>query len=64
MRAVKFINLNKTDVNEALRLLNPIIFIGQNLVHIFAAQGKIYTSLDLKKWKVKQLKSSVLTAQF
>ena len=44
----KFINLNKTDVNEVPRLLNPIIFIGQNLVHIFAAQGKIYTSLDLK----------------
>ena len=44
----KFINLNKTDVNEVSRLLHSIIFIGQNLVHIFAAQGKIYTSLDLK----------------
>lgn len=45
----KFINLNKTDINEVPRLLHSIIFIGQNLVHIFAAQGKIYTSLDLKE---------------
>lgn len=45
----KFINLNKTDVNEVPRLLHSIIFIGQNLVHIFASQGKIYTSLDLKE---------------
>lgn len=45
----KFINLNKTDVNEVPRLLHSIIFIGQNLVHIFAADGKIYTSLDLKE---------------
>nr|WP_314564194.1 hypothetical protein [uncultured Campylobacter sp.] len=45
----KFINLNKTDVNEVPRLLHSIIFIGQNLVHIFAARGKIYTSLDLKE---------------
>ena len=40
----KFINLNKTDVNEVPRLLHSIIFIGQNLVHIFAADGKIYTT--------------------
>ena len=26
-----------------------MIFIGQNLVHIFAADGKIYTNLDLKE---------------
>ena len=45
----KFINLNKTDVNEVLRLLHSIIFIGKKLVHIFAADGKIYTSLDLKE---------------
>ena len=45
----KFINLNKTDINEVPRLLHSIIFIGQNLVHIVAAQGKIYTSLDLKE---------------
>ena len=49
MRTVNFINLNKTDVNEVPRLLHSIIFIGQNLVHIFAARGKIYTSLDLKE---------------
>ena len=45
----KFINLNKTDANEAPRLLHSIIFIGQNSVHIFAARGKIYKSLDLKE---------------
>ena len=45
----KFVNLNKTDVNEVLRLLHSIIFIGKKLVHIFAADGKIYTSLDLKE---------------
>jgi hypothetical protein len=52
----KFINLNKTDINEVPRLLHSIIFIGQNLVHIFAAQGKIYTSLDLKKMEGKATK--------
>ncbi len=45
----KFINLNKTDINDVLRLPHSIIFIGQNLVHIFAADGKIYNSLDLKE---------------
>ena len=45
----KFINLNKTGINDVPRLLHSIIFIGQNLVHIFAADGKIYTSLDLKE---------------
>ena len=30
------------------RLLHSIIFIGKKLVHIFAARGKIYTSLNLK----------------
>ena len=45
----KFINLNKTDINDVPRLLHSIIFIGKKLVHIFAADGKIYTSLDLKE---------------
>lgn len=31
------------------RLLHSIIFIGKKLVHIFAADGEIYTSLDLKE---------------
>ena len=44
----KFINLNKTDINDVPRLLHSIIFIGKKLVHIFAARGKIYTSLNLK----------------
>lgn len=56
MRAVKFINLNKTDINDVPRLLHSIIFIGKKLVHIFAAQGKIYTSLDLKKMEGKATK--------
>ena len=30
------------------RLLHSVIFIGKNLVHIFAAKGKIYMSIDLK----------------
>ena len=29
------------------RLLHSVIFIGKNLVHIFAAGGKIYTDFDL-----------------
>ena len=29
------------------RLLHSVIFIGKNLVHIFAAEGKIYTDFDL-----------------
>ena len=29
------------------RLLHSVIFIGKNLVHIFAAEGKIYADLDL-----------------
>ena len=29
------------------RLLHSMIFIGKNLVHIFAAEGKIYTDFDL-----------------
>ena len=29
------------------RLLHSVIFIGKNLVHIFAAKGKIYTDFDL-----------------
>ncbi len=29
------------------RLLHSVIFIGKNLVHIFAARGKIYTDFDL-----------------
>ncbi len=45
----KFINLNKTEINDVPRLLHSIIFIGKKLVHIFAADGKIYTSLDLKE---------------
>lgn len=45
----KFINLNKTDINDVPRLLHSIIFIGKKLVHIFAADGDIYTSLDLKE---------------
>ena len=45
----KFINLNKTDINDVPRLLHSIIFIGKKLVHIFAADGEIYTSLDLKE---------------
>ena len=29
------------------KLLHSVIFIGKNLVHIFAAEGKIYTDFDL-----------------
>ncbi|MFC2571481.1 MAG: hypothetical protein ACFNUU_03655 [Campylobacter sp.] len=29
------------------KLLHSVIFIGKNLVHIFAAEGKIYTNFDL-----------------
>ena len=32
---------------EMPRLLHSVIFIGKNLVHIFAAEGKIYTDFDL-----------------
>ena len=42
----KFIDWRKTDVNKLPRLLHSVIFIGKNLVHIFASQDKIYTSLE------------------
>jgi len=41
----KFINWSKTDVNKLPRLLHSVIFIGKNLVHIFATKGKIYTDI-------------------
>lgn len=49
----KFINWSKTDVNKLPRLLHSVIFIGKNLVHIFASQGKIYTSLEFDETGLK-----------
>lgn len=50
----KFINWRKTDVNKLPRLLHSVIFIGKNLVHIFATQSKIYTSLELDETELKR----------
>lgn len=50
----KFINWSKTDVNKLPRLLHSVIFIGKNLVHIFASQGKIYTSLELDETELRR----------
>ncbi|EEV16274.1 hypothetical protein [Campylobacter gracilis] len=49
----KFYRLEKADVNKLPRLLHSVIFIGKNLVHIFASQSKIYTSLELDETKLK-----------
>lgn len=50
----KFINWSKTDVNKLPRLLHSVIFIGKNLVHIFASQGKIYTSLEFDETELRR----------
>ena len=56
----KFIDWRKTDVNKLPRLLHSVIFIGKNLVHIFASQGKAYTSLELDE---TELKCSIATTE-
>ena len=56
----KFIDWRKTDVNKLPRLLHSVIFIGKNLVHIFASQGKIYTSLEFDE---TELKGSIATTE-
>ena len=38
----KFINWSKTDVNKLPRLLHSVIFVGKNLIHIFAAQRNLH----------------------
>ena len=50
----KFINWSKTDVNKLPRLLHSVIFIGKNLVHIFASQDKIYTSLEFDETELRR----------
>ncbi len=50
----KFIDWRKTDVNKLPRLLHSVIFIGKNLVHIFASQGKIYTSLKFDETELRR----------
>ncbi|MBS6152443.1 MAG: hypothetical protein KH703_03365 [Campylobacter gracilis] len=50
----KFINWSKTDVNKLPRLLHSVIFVGKNLIHIFAAQGKIYTSLEFDETELRR----------
>ena len=50
----KFINWSKTDVNKLPRLLHSVIFIGKNLIHIFASQGKAYTSLELDETELRR----------
>lgn len=50
----KFINWSKTDVNKLPRLLHSVIFIGKNLIHIFASQGKIYTSLEFDETELRR----------
>ena len=42
------------------RKLNGYRFIGKNLVHIFASQGKIYTSLEFDE---TELKGSIATTE-
>lgn len=50
----KFIDWRKTDVNKLPRLLHSVIFIGKNLVHIFASQGKAYTSLKFDETELRR----------
>ena len=50
----KFINWSKTDVNKLPRLLHSVIFIGKNLIHIFASQSKIYTSLEFDETELRR----------
>ena len=50
----KFINWSKTDANKLPRLLHSVIFIGKNLIHIFATQSKIYTSLELDETELRR----------
>ena len=38
----KFIDWRKTDVNKLPRLLHSVIFVGKNLIHIFAAQRNLH----------------------
>lgn len=52
----KFYRLEKADVNKLPRLLHSVIFIGKNLIHIFATRSKIYTSLEFDE---TELKSSI-----
>ncbi|WP_298787070.1 hypothetical protein [uncultured Campylobacter sp.] len=60
----KFINWSKTNVNELPRLLHSVIFIGKNLVHIFATQGKIYTSLEFDETELRRQYQNDRTLSF
>ena len=60
----KFINWSKTDVNKLPRLLHSVIFIGKNLVHIFATQGKIYTSLEFDETELRRQYQNDRTLSF
>ena len=60
----KFINWSKTDVNKLPRLLHSVIFIGKNLVHIFASQGKIYTSLEFDETELRRQYQNDRTLSF
>ncbi|WP_298978952.1 hypothetical protein [uncultured Campylobacter sp.] len=60
----KFINWSKTDVNKLPRLLHSVIFIGKNLVHIFASQSKIYTSLEFDETELRRQYQNDRTLSF
>ncbi len=60
----KFISWSKTDVNKLPRLLHSVIFIGKNLVHIFASQGKIYTSLEFDETELRRQYQKDMTLSF
>ena len=60
----KFINWSKTDVNKLPRLLHSVIFIGKNLVHIFASQGKACTSLEFDETELRRQYQKDMTLSF
>ena len=60
----KFYRLEKADVNKLPRLLHSVIFIGKNLVDIFASQGKIYTSLEFDETELRRQYQKDMTLSF
>ena len=60
----KFINWSKTDVNKLPRLLHSVIFIGKNLVHIFASHDKAYTSLEFDETELRRQYQNDRTLSF